>query len=246
MTQGKWNSAFVTVARPQVSLSSVYTSGVFGQGLAVSRRGLRWANTGRCARGSLGRRVRPTLQCTLDPLSFVNLAVDEAVNNPAVIQRLADYFKTLSIPEPVVEYGHPVMMTIMVAAMGLGGAYLGWAGRLNPDKRAGVKQKQTHATIMGAFTLLAFLGASGGMLSVAMQGFPVGQSAHSLSAVLVLVLLTFNGIYAGTGFGAGNKRGKEATEAMAQGRRLHAYLGAFIVGALLLHAFLGAQIILGS
>jgi hypothetical protein len=179
-------------------------------------------------------------------LSFFNVAADEAVQNPVVIQRVADYFKTLSIPEPVVEYGHPVMMTIMVAAMGLGGAYLGWAGRLNPDKKAGVKQKQTHATVMGAFTLLAFLGASGGALSVAMQGFPVGQSAHALSAVLVLVLLSFNGIYAGTGFGAGNKRGREATEAIAQGRRVHAYLGAFIVGALLLHGFLGLQMLLGG
>jgi hypothetical protein len=241
-----WTAAFVTSTGSSVYRRSALSPLVSGRATASPSFHSRWARFGVKSRQRGRQCARATLQCLLEPLGFLNTAAEEAVQNPLVIQRIADYFKTLSIPEPVVEYGHPVMMTIMVAAMGLGGAYLGWAGRLNPDKRAGVKQKQTHATVMGAFTLLAFLGASGGMLSVAMQGFPVGQSAHALSAVLVLVLLSFNGIYAGTGFGAGSKRGREATEAAAQGRRVHAYLGVAIVAALLLHAFLGLQMIIGS
>ena len=177
--------------------------------------------------------------------SAIHLA-DEAVKNPLVIQRVADYFNTLGIPKSVVEYGHPVMMGVMVLAMGFGGGLTGWAGRLNSDKRRGAQQKSLHANIMGAFTLLALLGGSGGLLSVAMQGFPVGQSTHAITAVVVLALLMVNGTIAGTGFGAGGKRGKEATDAIRQGRQVHAYLGAAILAALAVHAAFGMQILLGG
>lgn len=47
-------------------------------------------------------------------------------NNPLVIQRVADYFKTLGIPESLEKYGHPVMMAVMITFLGGATAYYGW------------------------------------------------------------------------------------------------------------------------
>lgn len=121
------------------------------------------------------------------------------------------------------------------------GAAFGWLGRTNENKRAGVKQKQTHEGIMLAFFLLAFLGGTGGLLSTAMQGHDIGESKHFISAGIVLALLLGNAIIAYSGFTIGNDG---SAKGRLQGRTVHAYLGAATMTAILVHAGLGLKILM--
>lgn len=50
------------------------------------------------------------------------------------------------------------MMAIMITALSLGGAALGWKGRLNEDKREGAKEKALHATFLTSASVLALMG----------------------------------------------------------------------------------------
>ncbi|GJQ15015.1 hypothetical protein GpartN1_g6806.t1 [Galdieria partita] len=170
---------------------------------------------------------------------IATIAEKTVTSNPLVIQRIADYFKTLGIPESVEKYGHPVMMAIMIVFLGGATAYYGWMGRLNPDKKKGVKQKSFHSNLATAFWLLAFAGASGGTLSVAMQGYPVWKSPHALSAFAVLLGLTVNAWIAFSGFGT------TPTKRMS-GRKVHAYLGTVTMVLLLFHSILGSSILQSS
>lgn len=45
------------------------------------------------------------------------------------IEAIANWFNTLGTPEPIVHWGHPVMMGIVVVAMGSAVAWAGWRGR---------------------------------------------------------------------------------------------------------------------
>ncbi|KAK4528063.1 hypothetical protein GAYE_SCF48G5997 [Galdieria yellowstonensis] len=191
-----------------------------------------------CCPCSIRRRSYLSLRSHLGWEQHIKVA-EEAIgtsSNPLVIQRVADYFKTLGIPENVEKYGHPVMMAIMIAFLGGATAYYGWMGRLNPDKKKGVSQKAFHANLATVFWLLAFAGASGGTLSVAMQGYPVWKSPHALSALAVLLGLTANAWIAFSGFGN--------TPATRQnGRKVHAYLGTAVMALLLVHSALGFSIL---
>jgi len=51
-------------------------------------------------------------------------------------------------------------MGIIVPTMGMYGSYLGWKGRVNEDKKQGVSDKKLHESIMTAFWLLSFTGAT--------------------------------------------------------------------------------------
>lgn len=133
------------------------------------------------------------------------------------------------------------MMAGLVLGMGVPGAYFGWQGRLNPNKKEGVGQKKVHENIMLAFFLLAFLGGTGGTLSTAMQGYDVWQSKHFVSAVVVLVLLGCNGFLAYTGFTVGNDG---SPKGRMEGRKLHSYFGIAVMCAFLVHALLGVNILL--
>lgn len=161
--------------------------------------------------------------------------------NPAALEKVAEAFNTLGMPKWLVEWGHPGMMTVMVLAMGTPGAVIGWQGRLNENKKDGVAQKQLHENIMIAFFLLAFLGGTGGTLSVAMQGFDIWESPHFKTSVLVLLMLGVNSIVAYSGFTIGNDGSPKGRLA---GRKLHAYFGVATMSAFLVHGILGAKILL--
>lgn len=133
-------------------------------------------------------------------------------------------------------------MTFMVLGMGAPGAAIGWQGRLNDNKKDGVKQKQLHENIMLAFFLLAFLGGTGGTLSVAMQGYDVWETPHFKSAALVLTMLGINSAIAYTGFTIGNDG---SPKGRLQGRKIHAWFGAITMATFLVHGVLGAKILLG-
>lgn len=161
--------------------------------------------------------------------------------NPAALRTIADAFNTLGLPEWLVEWGHPGLMGFMILGMGAPGAAIGWQGRLNENKREGVQQKRLHENIMVAFFLLAFLGGTGGTLSVAMQGHDVWNTLHFKSAVVVLILLGLNAVIAYSGFTIGNDGSPKGRVA---GRKLHAYFGLAVLIALLVHGALGVKMLL--
>jgi len=175
--------------------------GTLGRGAAV-----------RCSRRS---HVRMSLDMESISQSFIHLA------NPVVIQKVADYVDTLGLPRFVIKWGHPAMMGLMVAGMGMPGAAFGWAGRLGKGKDS-LKMKSLHEQVMIAFWLLAFAGALGGSLSLAEQGHEIWtlQDPHFVSSLAVLGLLTINAVYAYSGFGGTTPQEK------LKGRTVHAYLGA--------------------
>lgn len=182
--------------------------------------------------------VSQNVKMLADPISTSHLLTA----NPAALQSVADAFNTLGLPKPVVEWGHPALMTFMVLGMGAPGAVYGWAGRLNKNKKEGVAQKKLHENIMVAFFLLAVLGGTGGTLSVAMQGYDVWQSPHFLSATLVLVMLGANSLLAYSGFTLGSDG---SSKGRIKGRKIHAYFGIAAMSAFLLHGILGVNILLG-
>eukprot|EP00871_Galdieria_phlegrea_P001083 jgi/Galph1/1976/GphlegSOOS_G655.1 len=194
---------------------------------------------GRCL-PSRGLRPSCSLHKGLESIQGLELikVADETlkISNPLVIQKIADYFKTLGIPPSIEKYGHPVMMAIMILFLGGSAAYYGWTGRLNQNKKKGAQQKAFHSNLATVFWLLAFAGASGGTLSVAMQGYPIWKSAHAITALTVLGGLTANAWIAFTGFG-------DTVQKRQSGRKLHAYLGTGVMVFLVVHILTGLAVL---
>lgn len=224
-------TAFITAAGAAATTSLTSRSSAWLSTSTIPRRAKRVtaARPSRCNVPSM----------VLDPVSATTHLLSD---NPAFLQKIADAFNSLGLPEPVTTYGHPALMAFMVLGMGLPGAVFGWKGRLNEDKKAGVKQKQLHENIMLAFFLLAFLGGTGGTLAVAMQGYDVWQSPHAISALVVLILLGANSVLAYSGFTIGTDGTPKGRLA---GRKFHAYFGAVTMAAFFVHAALGVNILLG-
>ena len=57
------------------------------------------------------------------------------------IEPIANWFNTLGTPEPIVHWGHPLMMGIVVFAMGSAVALAGWRGRTLPTTNTEVAMK---------------------------------------------------------------------------------------------------------
>jgi Protein of unknown function (DUF4079) len=145
------------------------------------------------------------------------------------------------MPAWLVQWGHPAMMGFIVLGMGMPGAAVGWAGRLNSDRRKGEQQKQAHDNIMLPFVILVALGGCGGTLSMAMQGYDVWQSAHAKSAGAILVTLVGSTVHAYTGFSLGMDA---SPKARLTGRKVHAYVDTAAMSLFLVHAYLGIKILL--
>ncbi len=50
------------------------------------------------------------------------------VNLTEVLEPIAAQFRSLGIPEPIVHWGHPLMMAIVVFVMGSFVGFAGWRG----------------------------------------------------------------------------------------------------------------------
>lgn len=148
------------------------------------------------------------------------------------LEPIANWFAQFNLPEPVVHWGHPIMMAIVVFVMGGFAAYAGWQGRLATDAGVAVEQKQNHAKIAPLMYLFIVLGASGGILSLVMQGEPILESSHFWTGMTAIALLTTNAIIAATKFGKNN----------AALRSAHAYIGSAALAVLVVHAFFGTQL----
>ncbi len=151
-----------------------------------------------------------------------------------LLESIADGFSSLGIPEPVVHWGHPLMMTIVVFVMGSFVGVAGWRGRVlaEANTEAAVASRGKHRQIAPLMYFFLAAGYTGGILSLVMQDEPILSSPHFLTGSIVLVLLTINAIIAATGFIGNN----------AVSRTIHAYVGSISLGLLLIHAVLGLKL----
>ena len=150
----------------------------------------------------------------------------------AYLEPVANWFAGFNLPEPIVHWGHPVMMAIVVFVMGGCAAYAGWQGRLATETGVAVEQKQKHAKVAPLMYLFIVMGASGGVLSLVMQGEPILESPHFWTGIGAITLLTTNAVIAATKFGKGNGALRSA----------HAYIGSTAMFLLVVHAFFGTQL----
>ena len=150
------------------------------------------------------------------------------------LQPIADWFSSLGTPEPIVHWGHPVMMGIVVFVMGSFVGVAGWRGRVltEANAEAAIASRADHRKIAPLMYFFLAAGYTGGVLSLVMQHEPILSSPHFWTGSIVLVLLTINAIIAATGF-IGNK---------AVSRTIHAYVGSIALGLLLIHAILGLKL----
>ncbi|MBD2778168.1 DUF4079 domain-containing protein [Iningainema tapete] len=154
------------------------------------------------------------------------------VNISEVLEPIAAWFRSLGVPEPVVHWGHPLMMAIVVFVMGSFVGLTGWRGKLVEDKDAALKSRSEHRKLAPWMFLFMALGYTGGVLSLVMQHQPILESSHFLTGSIVLLLLFINGAIAWSGF-VGNKTALRA---------IHAYLGSTALCIMFLHALLGLKL----
>lgn len=152
----------------------------------------------------------------------------------ASIQPIADWFNTLGTPEPIVHWGHPLMMAIVAFVMGGAAALAGWKGRTlaTTNTEVAMKNKADHRKIAPLMYIFLVLGYTGGVLSLVMQGQPILESRHFITGTIVIALLTINALLAATGF-IGNKE---------VARTVHAYVGSAALLVLVAHAAFGIKL----
>jgi hypothetical protein len=153
-------------------------------------------------------------------------------NLSELLQPIADWFGSLGVPEPIVHWGHPAMMGIVVLVLGSYVAYAGWQGRLAEDKDLALKNRVDHRKLAPLMTLFITLGYTGGILSLVMQGQPIMASPHFWTGSAAVLLLWSNGLISLSGFG-GNKPALRMT---------HAYIGTVIMLLLVVHAAFGLKL----
>lgn len=149
-----------------------------------------------------------------------------------LLEPIAAWFRTFNMPEPIIHWGHPVMMGIVVLVLGSYVAAMGWRGKLATDKEAQIKSRADHRKLAPLMTLFITLGYTGGVLSLVMQQQPILQSAHFWTGTAAVLLLWTNGLISLTGFG-GNQLALRMT---------HAYIGTFVMLLLLVHGIFGLKL----
>ncbi|MCM1985165.1 DUF4079 domain-containing protein [Lyngbya confervoides] len=148
------------------------------------------------------------------------------------LEPLAAWFRSLSMPDPIVHWGHPVMMGIVLFVMGGYVGWTGWQARLRA-KQSEDSQPQRTAHRQVAPLMFAFIamGYTGGILSLVMQKQPLLSSPHFWTGTAIIGLLASNGLLAAMKFGQGGTL-----------RTVHAYLGSVALGVFVVHAVLGVRL----
>ncbi|MBD0346538.1 MAG: DUF4079 domain-containing protein [Coleofasciculus sp. Co-bin14] len=154
------------------------------------------------------------------------------VNLNQLLEPIANQFLSLGIPEPIVHWGHPLMMAIVVFVMGSFVGLAGWRGRVVADEKAASNSRTAHRKLAPWMFLFLAGGYTGGLLALVMQHQPILESPHFWTGSTILVLLATNGVIALTRFG-GNKTAM---------RTVHAYIGSTALCLLFLHAVLGLKL----
>lgn len=149
-----------------------------------------------------------------------------------LLQPIADFFASFNTPEPIVHWGHPFFMAIVIFGMGSFVGLTGWRSRVVAESDVKQENKGNHRKLAPWLFLFITLGYSGGVLSLIMQGEPIFSSPHFWTGTTVIGLLGFNGLISVTGFG-GNKDSL---------RTVHAYLGSIALMIMFVHAVLGLKL----
>ncbi|MEO0537920.1 MAG: DUF4079 domain-containing protein [Cyanobacteria bacterium P01_A01_bin.123] len=150
----------------------------------------------------------------------------------AYLQPIADWFAGFGVPEPIVHWGHPAMMGIVIFVMGTFTAWAGWRGRTAEDSEVSVKNRSSHRQLAPWLFTFITLGYVGGVLSLVMQEQSIFESPHFWTGSIVVSLLALNGLISVTKFG-----GDQAAL-----RAAHAYLGSAAIALMFVHAFLGLNL----
>ncbi|NEO85927.1 MAG: DUF4079 domain-containing protein [Spirulina sp. SIO3F2] len=159
----------------------------------------------------------------LEPIKNIVLPIAEPI---------ADWFASFNTPEPIVHWGHPLMMGIVVVVMGGTATLLGWQIRTKEAKDVTAQTRKMHKKIALWMMTFMMMGYTGGILSLIMQGQSIFESPHFWTGTGALALLGANGAISMTKFG-GNK---------ASLRTAHAYIGSLAILVLVAHAALGLKL----
>lgn len=149
-----------------------------------------------------------------------------------LLEPVAAWFRSFNLPEPIVHWGHPLMMAIVVFAMGSAVGIAGWRIRMATDGEQVEAGRSKHRQLAPWLFLFLATGYTGGVLSLVMQKQPILESPHFWTGTAVVLLLAANGLISVTKFG-GNR---------ASLRTAHAYLGSVALGLLFIHAVLGLRL----
>jgi hypothetical protein len=150
-----------------------------------------------------------------------------------LLEPIADWFRSLNVPDAIVHWGHPAMMGIVVFVMGSYVVYAGWRSRLTKDSEVALKNRADHRKLAPLMFLFIALGYTGGVLSLVMQQQPILESPHFWTGSLVLIVLSVQSTIALTGFGGAQKEFF---------RTFHAYLGSAAAILLIIHGILGLNL----
>ena len=154
------------------------------------------------------------------------------VNLTEILEPIAAWFRSFGLPEPIVHWGHPAMMSIVIFVMGTFVGVTGWQSRLVQYKDIAIQNRSSHRKLAPWMFLFMMLGSIGGVLSLVMQHQPILRSSHFWTGSSVLMLLAINATISLTKFG-GNKPGLRA---------LHTYLGSTALCVMIVHAILGFRL----
>ena len=130
-----------------------------------------------------------------------------------LLEPVAAWFREMNLPEPIVHWGHPLMMGIVVVMMGSAVGLTGWRGRVLGGAEA-AKSWADHKKIAPLMYLFIVLGYTGGVLSLVMQQQPILESPHFWTGTAAVALLTVNALAAAT-FGKNQMRCERLTPTWA-------------------------------
>ncbi len=143
-----------------------------------------------------------------------------------LLEPIASWFNSLGIPTPIISWGHPAMMAIVVFVLGSYVGLTGWRVRKVNDAES-AKSHKVLAPMMFAFMAI---GSTGGLLALVMRGEPIMSSPHFWTGTGVLLLLSANAAIALLGFKGGTLR------------QAHAYIGSTALCLAFLHAVFGLKL----
>ena len=149
-----------------------------------------------------------------------------------LLRPIADWFASFNLPSPIVHWGHPLMMGIVIFVLGIYVAWAGWRSRTADDNEAATNARKDHRKLAPMMFLFIALGYTGGILSLVMQGQPILESPHFWTGSAAVGILGLNGAISASKFGGGQPAFRTA----------HAYIGSIAMIVLFVHAALGVKL----